>query len=236
MQNTAQNTANSPRLLRLYRSSLGKKLLTGLTGLALSLFVLVHMVGNLTLFAGRDAYNAYAHHLENWGILLYALEAILLVSVLVHAAIGFQIFVGRLRARPQLYDQYVSLGRPSLQSVSSRTMLLTGILLAAFLVSHLLRFKFGVQYTTQIHGETGRDLARLVIERFQNLAPTLGYTAILGLLGLHLRHGLWSALQSLGAMSDGLRPVLYMASTVLAAAIAIGYIGLPWAIYLGLVN
>ncbi|PSN18946.1 succinate dehydrogenase [filamentous cyanobacterium CCP5] len=229
------------KLGAIIRSPIGKKLVTGITGLGLVLFVLVHMLGNLTLFISADAYNAYAYHLENWGPLLYGIEALLLVSVLFHAALGIEIFASRLRSRPRVYADYVSAGqksadRPSYQSVSSRTMIITGTLLAAFLVAHLLTFKFGSYYPGEVDGHQARDLARLVIEKFQQLYFTLSYTAIMAFLGLHLRHGIWSALQSLGVLGQGVRPLVFGLGSLLALAIAAGFVALPWAIYAGFVG
>jgi succinate dehydrogenase / fumarate reductase cytochrome b subunit len=206
---------------------------SGLTGLALVTFVVVHLVGNLWLWAGRQAYNAYAHRLENWGGLLYAIEALLLLALLVHMAVGLEIFVGRLRARPQGYQRYQSVGGDSLQSLGSRTMVVTGTTLGIFLVAHLLTFKFGPYYSTELQGETVRDLARLVVEVFRQPAPTLIYSAVLVGLGVHLRHGLWSALQSLGLLQDPQRSLAVGASLVLAIAMVLGFGVLPWAVFLG---
>jgi succinate dehydrogenase / fumarate reductase cytochrome b subunit len=105
-----------------------------------------------------------------------------------------------------------------------------------FLVAHLLTFKFGTYYTTELGGEPVRDLARLVVEKFQHLPYVVGYSAVLVLLGSHLRHGLWSALQSIGLLNAGVRPLVVGASGVLGGGIAIGFLLLPWAIYLGLVS
>lgn len=223
-------------LLRFYRSQIGKKLVSGLTGLALVTFVVVHLVGNLWLWAGRQAYNAYAHRLESWGGLLYAIEALLLLALLVHMAVGLEIFVGRLRARPQGYQRYQSVGGDSLQSLGSRSMVVTGATLGVFLVAHLLTFKFGPYYSTELQGETVRDLAQLVVEVFRQPAPTLIYSAVLLGLGVHLRHGLWSALQSLGLLQGPQRLLAVGASLVLAIAIVLGFGVLPWAVFLGAIT
>ncbi|MBD2257016.1 succinate dehydrogenase cytochrome b subunit [Pseudanabaena sp. FACHB-2040] len=221
---------------RLYQSPIGKKLLSAVTGLGLAIFVLVHMLGNLILFTGSNAYNQYARHLEDWGVLLYVIEAGLLVFVLVHAGLGIQIYLNRLKARPVHYQKYASAGSPSLQSLSSRTMIFTGITLAVFLVFHLTSFKFGAYYDAEFGGVPGRDLARLVFEKFHEPMYAFGYPAVMVLLGFHLRHGIWSALQSLGAMSKSIRPLVYALSTVLAALIAAGFIALPLAIYFNLLS
>ncbi len=221
------------KLVTLAQSPIGKKLITGITGLGLTLFVLAHMVGNLLMFIGHDAYNSYGRFIERLGPLFWLVEIVLLGIVLTHAAYGIQIFWGRRQARPIAYSKYTSRGEPSVQSLSSRTMIVTGSILAVFLVSHLLTFKFGHYYVGDHQGKPVRDLARLVIETFRNPIYTAGYTGVLGLLGFHLRHGVWSALQSLGAMSQGWKPVLYAMSLIGAGAIAIGFGVLPWAIAIG---
>lgn len=223
-------------LVRFYRSPIGKKLISGATGLALAVFVLVHMVGNILLFLGHDAYNAYAHHLAQLGVLLYAVEGLLVGIVLLHAAVGGSVFVGRLRARPEAYGQYASAGGNSYQSLSSRTMIVTGTILALFLVLHLWTFKFGPYYPADLNGQTVRDLAQLVVEVFHKLPYTLGYSAVILGLGFHLRHGIWSAFQSMGALHAGIRPLAYGVSAFLAAAIGLGFVALPWAIYGGFIR
>lgn len=232
----AVETLPQSPLVRFYRSPIGKKLISGATGLALAGFVLVHMVGNLLLFVGRDAYNAYAEHLASWGVLLYAIEGLLVAIALLHAAVGISVFVGRLRARPEGYAQYQSVGGSSYQSLSSRTMIISGTVLAVFLGLHLWTFKFGPYYPTELDGQPVRDLARLVVEVFHKLPYTLGYSAVLLGLGFHLRHGVWSAVQSLGALHAGIRPIAYSLSALLAAAIAVGFGLLPWAIYGGIIG
>lgn len=231
-----QSTASQPGFLRLYHSPIGKKLITGITGLGLVTFVLVHMVGNLLLFAGHDIYNAYAHHLESFGPLLWTVESVLAAVFVIHAIAGIHIYLGKLRARPEGYLTYASKGDPSLQSLSSRTMIMTGTVLGAFLVIHLLNFKFGTQYATELDGQTVRDLARLVVEKFRQPTYAFSYSGVMVLLGLHLRHGIWSALQSLGTLSKRVRLVIYGLSLGMGVAIAVGFILLPLAVYFRLIN
>ncbi|MGD1858720.1 MAG: succinate dehydrogenase cytochrome b subunit [Leptolyngbyaceae cyanobacterium] len=231
-----ENAASQPLILKLYRSPIGKKLITGGTGLALATFVLVHMVGNLLLFVSHEAYNAYAHHLAAMGPLLWLVESVLLAGVLLHAAVGIQIFWGQRRSRSENYATYRSKGQPSLQSFSSRTMIVTGTVLGSFLVLHLANFKFGPYYTTQLDGQAVRDLARLVIAKFQNPLYAFSYSGVVLLLGVHLRHGIWSALQSLGLMHQAVRFTVYGLSLGLAIAIAAGFMILPLAVYFGLLT
>ena len=215
----------------LIQSSIGKKLLTGLTGLGLVTFVIFHVLGNLVLLVSAPAYNQLAHTIESWGPLLYLVEFALLAMVGLHAAIGISIYVGKQRARPVDYQEYASAGAPSRQTLASRTMIFSGVLLAGFLVWHLMTFKFGVVY--RLPGSGDRDLARLVLEVFRQPIYTASYVIILSFLGLHLRHGIWSALQSLGVAT---KPSVFTASAVLGSAIALGFIGLPLAIYFHLIG
>lgn len=231
---TSTSSTGSVRLLTLYQSSIGKKLITGISGLALVTFVIVHMVGNLILLVSANDYNQYGHHLEQLGPFLWLIELILLGFVVFHAAIGVQIFLGRLRARSQGYASYTSAGAPSYQTLSSRTMIISGLILGSFLVWHLLTFKFGVRYFTP--GSDVRDLARLVIEKFHHPLYAFGYSGVMVMLASHLRHGIWSAFQSLGALTAAVRPMAYTVSFALAMGIALGFIVLPLGIYFGLVT
>jgi len=231
-----------PNPLQLYQSPIGKKLLTGITGLGLAVFVVVHLAGNLTLFFSAAAYNQFGHLLETLRPLTWAIELLLLVFVLTHAVLGVQIFLGKLKARDTSYITYQSAGEsigatqgsPSYQSISSLTMIWTGSILAAFLVWHLATFKFGPRYL--VSDTDVRDLARLVFEKFRQPFYAGGYGAVMVLLGFHLRHGLWSALQSLGLLNQTVRPIVYAVGTVLSVLVALGFLGLPVAIYAGWVG
>lgn len=213
------------------QSPIGKKVLTGLTGIGLVTFVVVHLLGNLTLFFSASAYNQIAYVIEQLGPVTYLVELVLLAIALLHICIGTQIYIGKRKARPVAYAEYESAGEPSRQSLSSRTMIFSGLLLGVFLVSHLATFKFGTYYA--IPGTARRDLSRLVFETFHQPIYTASYVVAMSLLGLHLRHGLWSALQSLGVAT---KPTTYVASAVIGGAIALGFVGLPLAIYFGLIG
>ena len=215
-------------------SQVGRKVLTGLTGLGLTFFVLVHMVGNLAYFTGDDAYNSYSHFLLSLGPLLYVIEAGLALFFLIHAYVGISIYLEKRKARPQGYKRYKSAQGPSKQSVSSRSMIVTGLILLVFIVVHLKAFKFGTYYDTAVDGTQMRDLARLVTEKFQSPWYTFGYFGVMLLLGIHLRHGVWSALQSLGASQPRLSPLIYTIGFILAIMIAVGFLTLPlWIFFTG---
>ncbi|MEM6336634.1 MAG: succinate dehydrogenase cytochrome b subunit, partial [Bacteroidota bacterium] len=214
-------------ILAFYESQTGKKLLTGVTGLGLALFTVVHMLGNLNYFISYDAYNVYAYKLASLGPLLWAAELGLLAFVLLHAVIGVTIYIRKRRARPKGYVKYKSAGGVSKQNAASRSMIITGIVLAVFLVFHLKAFKFGAYYETVVDGQVMRDLTILLEQKFASVWYVLGYVSVVVLLGLHLRHGVWSAFQSLGAIKPSLRPLLILIGIVVAIGVVVGFIALP---------
>ena len=229
-------TSDRPKVINFYNSPIGKKIITGITGLGLSLFVLFHLAGNLTLLASSKAYNQLAHSIESLGILLYAIEFILLGLAVFHIIVGIKIRLNTLQARPIGYAQIKSAGNPSKQSLSSRSMVFTGIILLGFLVLHLSSFKFGTYYPTVIDGVEMRDLSSLVIAKFHSPVYAFGYAGVMVMLAIHLRHGIWSAWQSIGALNSKTSPIVYTIALILAVLIAIGFIVLPLSIYFGIVT
>ncbi|MEX0928585.1 MAG: succinate dehydrogenase cytochrome b subunit [Balneolales bacterium] len=219
-------------------SPVGRKVLTGVSGLALSLFIIIHLIGNLTLFRGPDIFNSYSHFLHGMGWLLYLAEAGLIVFFLVHAYTGISIWWRKRQARPEPYAKYASKGGKSKQTFSSRTMIITGLVLLVFTVVHLNTFKFGAgwsgeaEYITEVGGEEMRDLSKLVFETFQNEFYVIGYVGVMVLLGFHLRHGIWSAFQSMGTINNKLSLLIYTVSGIFAVLIALGFLVLPIWIYL----
>ena len=229
-------SSDRPKTINFYTSPIGKKIITGVTGLGLSLFVLFHVAGNLTLFAGSKAYNQLAHFLDSLGILLYIVELTLLGLAIFHIVVGTTIRINAVKARSVGYSQLKSVGKPSKQSLRSRSMLITGAILLGFLVLHLATFKFGTYYSTVINGVEMRDLSSLVIEKFRNPIYAFGYAGVMVMLGFHLRHGIWSAWQSIGVLNSKISPAVYAIALVLAISVAVGFIALPLSIYFGFIN
>jgi succinate dehydrogenase / fumarate reductase cytochrome b subunit len=217
-------------------SPVGRKLLTGITGLGLVIFVIMHLLGNLQIFVGPDKFNGYAYQLESFGLILYILEIVLLIGFILHAVVGVNIYLRKKRARTVDYDLYNTAGSPSRQTFSSRSMIVTGSLILVFTFIHVLTFKFGPGikegYVSVVNGIEVRDLYRLVYEKFHNPLYVIGYVVVMVLIGLHLRHGIWSSLQSLGIMSKKYTPAVYSVGVALAVLIAVGFIALPVWLYL----
>lgn len=230
-------SSDRPKIINFYTSPIGKKIITGITGLGLSLFVLFHMVGNLTLIASSQSYNQLAHWLDSLGILLYLVELVLLGLAILHMVVGIKIRLNTLQARPVGYSNPLkSAGKPSKQSLSSRSMAITGLVLLAFLGWHLATFKFGAAHSTVINGLEMRDLAGLVVEKFQSPIYAFGYAGVMIMLAVHLRHGMWSAWQSIGVLNSKISSGVYAIALILAILVAIGFVILPLSIYLGMVT
>jgi succinate dehydrogenase / fumarate reductase cytochrome b subunit len=208
-------------------SSVGRKILNGLTGLLLSAFILVHLVENLLLFAGPEPYNMYVHRLLSLGALIYVAEIILASIFVVHMASAVTVWLGKRRARPQRYAVRKSAGDPSRQTIFSPTMIYTGALLLVFLVLHLKTFKWGPHYEATYDGLVVRDLHRLVVEVFSSGGYFLWYELVMILLGFHLRHGFWSAFQSLGLEHPKYSPIIFTVGILFAIVIAIGFLAIP---------
>ena len=132
------------KLMTALMSPIGRKVLTGATGIGLVAFVIAHMIGNLTyLSPDPNAYNAYAYKLLSLGWIFYTIEILLALCFLLHAVVGIAIQVRRRKARPVGYKLYKSAGSPSRSGYSARSMIFTGIILLGFLILHLNSFKYG---------------------------------------------------------------------------------------------
>ncbi|MDZ7715807.1 MAG: succinate dehydrogenase cytochrome b subunit [Balneolaceae bacterium] len=220
-----------PSLLKALKSQVGRKILTGVTGVALILFIITHLAGNLTLFGEAQAFNKYTYALESLGWILYILEAGLAFLFLLHAYIGISIWWNRRKARPEGYEKYQTKGGPSHQSWASRSMIFTGIVLLVFLVIHIDTFKLGDTAMISVDGTQMRDLKALVIDTFLNPVYTFGYTFVMILLGFHLKHGFWSAFTSLTMKHKKYSAAIYTVGIVFAVLMAVGFLFIPLYIY-----
>ncbi len=216
-------------------SSVGKKYLNGLTGFMLVGFIVVHLIGNLTLFIGAGAFNHYAHFLETalHGWLIYAFEIVMLTIFAVHMVTAVMVaWFDKNRARPVKYAVQRNAGGASRKTLSSRSMIVTGIVLAVFVVLHIKMFKFGDhEMIAQADGHEMKDLYGVVLEVFKQPLWAFGFPAAMALLGFHLRHGFWSMFQSLGWNNDRVIEVLNRVGLVFALVMTAGYVMLPLYLY-----
>jgi len=218
-------------------SSVGKKILSGITGLALCGFVIAHLAGNLLLLVGAEPFNEYTRFLTTFahGFFLPVAEVGLIVLFLTHAGTGIWVYLDKRGARPVGNAKKGNAGGPSQKTLSSRTMVITGLFLFAFLLVHVWAFRLGPAeaegYVTTLDGHESRDLYRLVIETFQDERVVAAYTFFMLLLGFHLRHGFWSAFQSLGANNPKYMPLITTIGVIFAIVMAIGFLSIPIYIY-----
>jgi succinate dehydrogenase / fumarate reductase cytochrome b subunit len=196
----------------------------GVTGLAWSLFVLSHMLGNILIFAGPDAYNKYSYAIIN-NPLLYLAEAGLVLTLVLHVWDGIALTMKNKSARPEKYAMATN-GAKSAR-FQSRFMIFHGSILLIFIILHLITFKYGTHYTTVVNGVEMRDLHRLVIEVFQSPGYVAWYAFAMVCVGLHLSHGFYSAFASLGIYHPKFSPCLSKFGYVYALIIALGFIAPP---------
>jgi succinate dehydrogenase / fumarate reductase cytochrome b subunit len=211
------------------KSSIGTKVVIALTGLALFGFLIAHLAGNLLVLSGPEAFNAYSHALIS-NPLIYAAEAGLAALFLLHIWKTLGNYARNRAARPVRYEMKRPARHTSRKSLSSTWMIVSGTTILVFLILHLKTFKFGPHYATAEPGV--RDLYRLVVEVFNHPGYVIWYVAAMVLVGMHLRHGITSALQSLGAMPANATRLVLTAGLIVAVLIAGGFAVLPVYVYL----
>ena len=216
-------------LRRVFSSSVGTKLLIGATGLLLFAYLLLHLAGNLMVFAGQETFNHYAHMLVSNPLVVPA-EIALLLLFLVHIFKAVRMWAANRAARPVPYEEKAWAGYTSRKSVASTTMIWTGLAILAFVVVHVAQIKYGAWY--QIGDPPMRDLYRIEVEVFTSPVWTGIYVVCMALIGFHLRHGISSAFQSLGVSHPIYTRRLVAAGTVIAILIAGGFAIIPIWVYL----
>ncbi len=225
-----------PRSPTLYGSSVGKKVAMAVTGLLLFLFVVGHMFGNLKVFQGAAKFDAYAEFLRavgspllGHGQFLWIARIVLLVAVLVHVTAAIQLTRLSRAARPVGYRHRL---RPEASTYASRTMRWGGVIIAAFVVYHLLHFTFGSVHPDFVAGSVYHN----VVVGFQIWPVALAYVIAMGALALHLYHGLWSVFQTLGANSPKYNSLRRPLAAVLALIIFLGFVAVPVSVLTGVVR
>lgn len=178
-----------------FRSSIGRKQLVAITGLLLCGFLVSHLTGNLLLLVSSDAFNLYAHKLASLGGLLYVIEGVLAVIFALHLGLAVKLNIENAKSRGK-YSLKTKTGRGT--TFMSQTMPITGLILLAFMITHLMNLKFGTYYETTVDGVVMRDLTKTTIEYFQSVGAVIWYVVAMAAAGLHTAHGFASAFQSMG--------------------------------------
>jgi succinate dehydrogenase / fumarate reductase, cytochrome b subunit len=211
-----------------FATSVGTKILIGITGLALFLYLIIHIAGNLVVFLGPAVFNKYAYILEG-NPLIVIVEIGLLLIFLMHVYKTVRMFLGNQAARPVGYAVKKTAGPPSRKTVASSTMIVSGLWLLAFIIIHVKAFRYGVEYDWP---EGGRDLYRLEMENFSNPWTVGFYVLSMLVVGSHLWHGISSGFQSLGLDKRAWTRFILPAGKVIAALIAAAFIVIAvWAYF-----
>ena len=203
-------------LVRTFTSSIGKKMVMAVTGLIFCSFLLVHLIGNLTIYGGKDLFIAYVDHLHSYGPLITVAELVLLVLALTHICMGATLFYQNVRARPVRYAVRKGGGG---RTIASATIPYTGLVILAFVILHLITFRF---------------VDKTEVNDFQILTATFAqpwyvaiYVVVVIVAAFHVRHGLWSAFQSLGANHTKYMPIIKGASLIFSLIVAAGFASIP---------
>jgi succinate dehydrogenase / fumarate reductase cytochrome b subunit len=237
MAASAQSLQNSTTglILRIWQSSLGKKYIMAITGLGLFLFVVVHMIGNLQIFIGRDQINDYAMALKSHPMFLWTARIGLLAVATLHIVTAIQLAHENRRARPVAYSDKKVVA----STFANRTIVIGGLLILAFIVFHLLHFTIGwidPDYL-RLRDSMGRhDVYQMVINGFSNPFVSILYIFSMGFLMLHLSHGVSSVFQSLGLRNKKNFGFFDKLAKISAILIFIGNSSIPLAVLAGIIK
>lgn len=229
------------RVVALYRSSVGKKILMAFTGFIWFGFLIGHMAGNLKAFEGAEVFNDYAHHLRVFGepILpekgfLWAFRGLMFAALLIHAWFAWDTSRQSWSARQTKYRKQANLNF----DFASPFMRWGGVLILVFLVYHILHMTTGTVHPSFDSGGPGR-----IPDAYANLVTGLSNPLVAGFYGLamlavclHLYHGVWSMFQTLGAAHPKYAALRRPFAVIVAILVFIGFISIPVSILTGIVT
>lgn len=216
-------------------STLGTKVMVGATGAFLAFFLLGHMAGNLQLFLGQDAVNTYAATLKGMPGPLWAARIVLLASVLLHIVGNLKLRARNQAARPQEY----ATKKPIDSTIYSRTMLLSGFVILAFIVYHLAHFTLGLihpEYYALTDSEGRHDVYSMTVLGFQDPLVAATYLVAMGLVFMHLAHGVASLFQTFGLRRMQWRDAIDLGGRLFAIVVVLGNVAMVVACLAGLIQ
>jgi succinate dehydrogenase / fumarate reductase cytochrome b subunit len=225
-------------VLTLYRSTIGKKAIMAVTGLLLVGFVIAHMAGNLQVFIGPKKMNDYAAFLQSLGELLWIARLGLLAALILHVLMAWQLTQIKNAARPVGYARR----EPQVSTLASRSMRWGGVLLLVFIVFHILHFTTGTVFPVASTPDamypawSHADVYGNVIAAFRTPWVVAVYVVAMLFLLLHLFHGAWSSVRTLGLATPSRHPLQRRVATVIAVVVWLGFSVVPIAVFLGAVR
>ncbi len=205
----------------MFWSSIGKKLLMAITGLCFCGFLITHLFGNLLLYSGKEAFNAYSESLNSLGPIIRFVELGLLFFAVIHIITGATLFFQNLKARPV---RYIVNKRAGGRTIGSATIPYTGFLLLIFVIFHLVNFHFA--------DKTSATIYQIVSSTFTKPEYVAIYIAAVIITAIHIRHGFWSAFQTIGANHPKYMPAIRVISILFSIILGIGFGSIP--IYMSL--
>jgi succinate dehydrogenase / fumarate reductase, cytochrome b subunit len=223
--------------LAFYRSTIGKKIIMGVTGLIGVAFVIVHMAGNLQVFSGPDRLNGYGAMLHgSLAEITWLVRIVLIVAVVLHVLMAYQLTQRSAAARPIDYQKR----EPQVSTLASRTMKWGGVLLLVFIVLHILHFTTGTLDPGGARGlidSTGdRDVYGNIVASFRIWWVSLFYIVSMIALGLHLYHGAWSAARTLGHFKPSPNPLHRRIALAIAVIVWFGFTIVPVGVLAGIIR
>ena len=203
-------------LIRTFSSSIGKKQIMAVTGLGFCLFVLIHLLGNLTIYGGKESFLSYVEKLHSLGSLVTLTELGLAVFAVLHIVIGLLLFVQNLQARPVRYAVSKRAGGRTLGSITAPY---TGLLILVFIVVHLLKFRFVDKTTTN-------DFL-ILSATFTQVAYVVFYLFGVAVVAVHVSHGFWSGFQTIGLNHPKYMPLVQRFGILFSIVLGIGFASIP---------
>ena len=213
-----------------YASMVGKKVVMGVTGLIGIGFVILHSLGNLLVFRGPAAINSYSHFLKSTGELLWTLRIVLIVAVVLHVVAAVQLTRQSRSARPIDYTKL----EPQVATIASRTMRWGGALLLIFIILHILHFTTGTIKPGGVFSK--QDVYVNVVASFRIWWVSLFYVIAMIALGLHIFHGAWSSVRSIGVSPASPEPLHKRISLVIAILVWAAFTAVPVAVFAGFIR
>jgi succinate dehydrogenase / fumarate reductase cytochrome b subunit len=211
-------------------SSIGKKFMMAVTGSFLLIFLVIHLIGNITLFFGPSAFNGYVSALDVIKPLIRVIEVVLLAAFVIHIFNGLRLWLENKRARGINYKVN---GSSENSTVFSRTMALTGSIIFIFLVTHLGTFFWRFNVYDPLGYATNHQYYDVVVYFFSIWWYAILYVIAMGFLGYHLNHGFQSAFQTFGWNHNKYFPLIKKIGTVYAIIMAFGFASMPIYFLLG---
>lgn len=217
-------------LFKLMFGSIGSKIVMSLTGMGLWLFIIAHLAGNLTVYAGAETFNAYALKLHETPQLLWLVRVLLLIGFPMHIFFAIRTAMFNRAARPAGYGY--AYANKSKANSGSKTMVISGLLVLSFLVYHLAHFTY--RLTGGAH--ESQTPYQMLIAGFTQWPIAIAYIIAQVLLATHLSHGLYSMFQHLGISGRRFTPFIHVFALVVGYGLCLAFLSIPLSIALGVIK